>query len=324
VVVAGKTKSKARGRKDGGKDPDVVDLCRIADGKGFRLADHDPAAIPFRGLRKLSGDDLEARSRAFIQARLPELHDAQTRLWAHDRWAVLIVLQAMDAGGKDGVIRHVMSGVNPQGCRIENFKQPTSHELDHDFLWRCSKALPERGGITIFNRSHYEEVLVARVHPEVLDRQRLPPETRGPGLWRRRYDSIVEFERHLVRSGTVVLKFFLHVSREEQRRRFLDRIAEREKHWKFSAGDVAERAHWDRYMDAYERAIRRTSTRWAPWHVVPADNKWAARAVVAEVVTRAISDLHHGFPEATPDQRAALAQAQALLEAEAANKGQKP
>jgi PPK2 family polyphosphate:nucleotide phosphotransferase len=295
---------------------DPVARCRIDDGRSFRLRDHDPAAVPFPALRGLAGKDLEKRSRAFVKERLDELTDAQRRLWAHDRWAVLIVLQAMDAAGKDGVIRHVMSGVNPQGCRVENFKQPSAEELDHDFLWRCAKALPERGSITIFNRSYYEEVLVVRVHPELLDRQRLPDETRGTALWRSRYESINAFERHLSRNGTRVLKFFLHVSRDEQRRRFLARIADREKHWKFSAGDVAERARWDDYMAAYEDAIRATSTPWAPWHVIPADAKWGARVLVADVVTEAIAGLHRGFPKATDAQRRALAEAKALLDAE--------
>jgi PPK2 family polyphosphate:nucleotide phosphotransferase len=295
---------------------DAVERCKIEKGERFRLKDHDPGASPFRELRGADGKSLEKRARKFLKEKLAELRKAQTLLWAHDRWSVLVVLQAMDAGGKDGVIHHVLSGVNPLGCRIHNFKQPSPEELDHDFLWRCNKALPERGMITIFNRSYYEEVLVVRVHPEYLDRQRLPPETRGPGLWRRRYDSINAFERHLVRNGTVVLKFFLNISKEEQRRRFLDRIAEREKHWKFAAGDVAERAHWDEYMDAYERAIRKTSTTWAPWHVVPADNKWAARSVVAEVVTRAISDLHHGFPKTNAELLRSLAEAKKSLDAE--------
>ncbi len=294
---------------------------RVDDGKGFRLPEHDPDEIPFRDLRGLRGKALEKGFRELVHRDREALTEAQRMLWAHDRWAVLIVLQAMDAAGKDGVIRHVMSGVNPQGCRVHNFKQPSAEELDHDFLWRTTKALPERGMITIFNRSYYEEVLVVRVHPEHLRAQRLPADLEGSGsdrsdLWRKRYESINAFERHLARNGTVVLKFFLNVSKEEQRKRFLQRIDDREKHWKFSAGDVAERGRWDDYMSAYEEAIRATSTAWAPWHVVPADHKWAARALVAEVVTHTIRRLHDAFPETTPEQKRALAEAKRALEDE--------
>jgi PPK2 family polyphosphate:nucleotide phosphotransferase len=231
-------------------------------------------------------------------------------------YAVLVVFQAMDAAGKDGMIKHVMSGVNPQGCQVFAFKAPSAEELDHDFLWRCVKALPERGRIGIFNRSYYEEVLVVRVHPEILARQKLPPGKRGKGFWEDRYESINDLERHLVRNGTVILKFFLHVSKDEQRRRFLDRIEDPEKHWKFSAGDVAERDHWDDYMEAYEDAIRATSTAWAPWYVIPADHKWVARALVADVLATTIRDLGLEHPAPTTEQKRALAEARRRLLAE--------
>ena len=213
-----------------------------------------------------------------------------------DHWGVLLIFQAMDAAGKDSAIEHVMSGVNPQGCQVFSFKAPSAEELDHDFLWRTHRALPERGRIGIFNRSHYEEVLVVRVHPEFLDKQNLPPALDRKTIWRERFESIRNFERHVARSGTAVLKFFLNVSRDEQRKRFLDRLEEPEKHWKFSTGDIAERALWDKYMAAYEDMIRETSRPEAPWYVVPADNKWFTRLVVAAAVVDAMENLDLKFP----------------------------
>jgi PPK2 family polyphosphate:nucleotide phosphotransferase len=219
---------------------------------------------------------------------------------------VLIVLQAMDAAGKDGTIKHVMSGVNPQGCQVFSFKQPSAEELDHDFLWRCARRLPERGRIGIFNRSYYEDVLVVRVHPELVEKRKLPPGRGGTRLWKARYDAINAFEHHLVRSGTVVLKFFLHLSKDEQKERFLERLDEPDKHWKFSAADVTERSHWDEYMEAYEDALDATSTKWAPWYVIPADRKWITRAVVADVIATTLRGLDLRHPEPSAEQRAAL------------------
>src|SRR5262249_34400069 len=209
------------------------------------------------------------------------LAEAQDLLYASDTYAILLIFQAMDAAGKDGTIKHVMSGVNPQGCQVFSFKHPSAEELDHTFLWRCTKVLPERGRIGIFNRSYYEEVLIVRVHPEILAAQHIPGAKPNDKLWRARYDDINCFERHLVQNGTVILKSFLNVSKEQQRQRFLERIRDPNKHWKFSDSDLGERAHWDDYMSAYEDAIEATSTEWAPWHVVPADHKWVSRAIVA-------------------------------------------
>ena len=230
----------------------------------------------------------------------------QEMLYAQDRWSVLVVFQAMDAAGKDSTIEHVMSGVNPQGVQVVSFKQPSSEELDHAFLWRISKAAPERGRIGIFNRSQYEEVLALKVHPELLEKQRLPAGDRGPDFWNGRYDDLNAFERHLDRNGTKVLKFFLHVSKDEQRRRFLARIDEPAKNWKFALSDVSERKRWDDYMAAYEKMIRRTSTPHAPWHVIPADNKWFTRLAVAATVVLAVEALKPEFPEFDESKRAEL------------------
>jgi len=272
------------------KPSDYVSRYRVENGDKFRLVDFDPAdtadlAIDKKDAKDLLADDVKG------------LSDLQERLYAADRWSLLLIFQAMDAAGKDGAIKHVMSGVNPQGCQVHSFKAPSSEELDHDFLWRTTKALPERGRIGVFNRSYYEEVLVVRVHQKMLEGQKLPTELKGDGIWRGRFDSIRDFERHLARNGTAVLKFFLHVSKDEQRKRFLDRIEEPGKRWKFSMGDVAERALWDKYMDAYEDMIRRTSTADAPWHVVPADNKWFTRLVVARTIVDKLEKLNPQFPK---------------------------
>jgi PPK2 family polyphosphate:nucleotide phosphotransferase len=230
---------------------------------------------------------------------------------------VLLVFQALDAAGKDGAIKHVMSGVNPQGCQVYSFKQPSSEDLDHTFLWRCMKALPERGRIGIFNRSYYEDVLVARVHPQVVAAQRLPSaRPKRKSFWAARYDDVNAFERHLERNGTLVLKFFLNVSKDEQRKRFLDRIEDPAKHWKFSSADLAERAFWDDYQRAYEQMLTYTSTPWAPWHVIPADHKWVSRALVANLIVRALEDLKLDYPVVTPEKKAQIEAARAQLEAE--------
>jgi PPK2 family polyphosphate:nucleotide phosphotransferase len=244
------------------------------------------------------GLDIEkAEAKAMLADGVERLAALQEKLYAQNRWAVLAVFQAMDAAGKDGAIKHVMSGINPQGCQVHAFKQPSAEELDHDFLWRVGKALPERGRIGIFNRSHYEEVLVARVHPEILARQRLPRQVLTKDIWQERFKSIRNFESHLARNGTLVLKFFLHISKEEQRKRFLARLEEPGKRWKFEMADVAERKLWDKYMQAYEDTIRHTSRPEAPWYVVPADNKGFARLVIAEAMVEAMEGLDLAFPK---------------------------
>ena len=265
----------------------------------------------------LSVDALKARAKEVLAQNLTDLEEAQSLLYADDRFAVLIVLQAMDAAGKDGTIKHVMSGVNPQGCQVFSFKKPSTEELDHNFLWRYMKSLPERGRIGIFNRSYYEDVLVVKVHPQLLGRQALGAKDKaGKKFWEERYEDINTFERHLVRNGTVILKFYLNVSKDEQKRRFLERLDRPEKNWKFSPSDLPERGFWDDYMVAYEDAIGATSTEWAPWYVIPADHKWVTRSVVADIITTAIRDLNLKYPEVTPEQRKLLAEARKKLEAE--------
>ncbi len=240
----------------------------------------------------------------------------QDKLYAQNRYALLVIIQAMDAAGKDGIIKHVMSGLNPQGCQVYSFKAPSPEELDHDYLWRCFKALPERGRIGIFNRSYYEEVLIVRVHPELLEGQRLPPQTVDRNLWKRRLDQINAFERYLVENGIVVLKFFLNISKAEQKKRFLERIDRAEKNWKFSESDVGERAFWNDYMRAYEDCFNHTSTEWAPWHIIPADAKWVTRIAVAAIISHTLEKLDLQYPKVTKEHRASLLKAKALLEAE--------
>ena len=265
---------------------------RIDKPDKFQLAKHDPAECCGLTLDK-------AAAKKMLTGGIDRLNELQQRLYASDNWSMLIVFQAMDAAGKDSVIKHVMTGLNPQGVEVHPFKAPSQEELDHDFLWRAGKRLPERGRIGIFNRSHYEEVLVVRVHPELLAKQKLPKQSVGKDLWQRRFDDIRGFERHLARNGTLILKFFLNVSREEQRKRFLDRIDEPAKRWKFSMGDVEERKLWDKYMDAYEDMIRHTSTPEAPWFVVPADQKWFTRLVVAAAMVNALDGLKLDYPKVT-------------------------
>jgi PPK2 family polyphosphate:nucleotide phosphotransferase len=273
----------------------------------FRLKDVDPADT-----LRLEDDD-KARAKRALQQGVAALAEMQDRLYAQDRWALLLIFQAMDAAGKDGAIKHVMSGVNPQGCQVYSFKAPSAEELDHDYLWRSMKCLPERGRIGIFNRSYYEETLVVRVHPEILARQHLPPDLVGGSIWKQRYKEMRNFERYLTGNGIVVRKFFLHVSRAEQRRRFLARIDDPSKNWKFSAADALERRHWREYMEAYEDTIRATATPEAPWYVVPADNKWFTRLVVAAAVVDALDSLDLEYPRVTKAQRKQLAAARAEL-----------
>jgi len=283
---------------------------RIKDGRGFRLRDIDPGDTG-----PLDAEDKAEAVEALAIGR-EALADLQDKLYAQDRWAVLLVFQAMDAAGKDGTIKHVMSGVNPQGCQVVSFKAPSAEELDHDFLWRCMRSLPERGRIGIFNRSHYEEVLVVKVHPEYLAAQKLPPRLDGKDVWKHRYQDIRAFERYLSRNGVLIRKFFLHVSRDEQKRRFLERIDEPEKNWKFSSADVKERGNWDKYMAAYQEMIRKTSTPQAPWYVVPADNKWYTRIVVQAAIVDALASLDLHYPIVGSDRLAQLAQAKQQLLAE--------
>lgn len=280
---------------------------RVERGKGFRLKDHKPDDTAGLDIRKSDAADLLRSGVEYLAAQ-------QDMLYAQDRWSVLCIFQAMDAAGKDGAIKHVFSGVNPQGCHVVSFKAPTSTELDHDFLWRHATALPSRGQIGIHNRSWYEEALVVRVHPAILEAQKLPPRLRGKRIWDERLEDIAAYERYLGRQGTVVLKFFLHVSPEEQRKRFLQRIEEPEKNWKFSPNDVAERRHWDDYQKAYEAAIRATATPEAPWYVVPADRKWFTRLVVVAAISRALEGLELHYPKVTEAQRRALLQAREELD----------
>ena len=285
----------------------LLDRYRIAKGKGFRLKDVHPADTA--GLKSQFKDE----AKALLQQGVQTLAEMQDKLYAQDRWSLLLVFQAMDAAGKDGTIKHVMSGVNPQGCEVASFKAPSSEELDHDFMWRCMPWLPNRGHIGIFNRSYYEEVLVVRVHPEFLDGQKLPLELVTKRIWEERYEDINNFERYLARNGTVIRKFFLHVSRKEQKKRFMERLDEPEKNWKFSAADVRERAHWNEYMEAYEDMIRATATPHAPWYVVPADNKWFTRLVVAAAVVEAMEGLNLRYPKVDKKKRAELAAARERL-----------
>ena len=281
---------------------------RIDSGKDFRLKDINP--------RDTGHLDSRAEADAVLANGVHRLSELQDKLYAQDRWAVLLIFQAMDAAGKDGTIKHVMSGVNPQGCQVYSFKAPSAEELDHDFLWRTSRCLPERGRIGIFNRSYYEELLVVRVHRELLERQRLPAELVSKTIWKDRAEDINAFERYLTRNGIVIRKFFLHVSKKEQRRRFLSRLEDRHKNWKFSMADARERDHWTDYMHAYEDMIRRTSTKEAPWHVVPADNKWFTRMVVAATIVETLESLDLRYPKVDRDKRRELSAVRKALVAE--------
>ena len=280
---------------------------RVTDGKGFRLQNIDPGDT-----LDLASED-KPRAKEALAMGVEALAELQDMLYAQDRWAVLLIFQAMDAAGKDGTIKHVMSGVNPQGCQVYSFKSPSAEELDHDFLWRCMKYVPERGRIGIFNRSYYEETLVVRVHPEFLEKQTLPPELVTKDIWKERFQDIRGFERYLTRNGIVIRKFFLHVSKGEQKRRFLERLENPEKNWKFSANDIKERASWSDYMAAYEDMIRHTSTEEAPWYVVPADNKWFTRIVVAAAVIETLDSLNLQYPKVGKEKLEELAAAKRAL-----------
>jgi PPK2 family polyphosphate:nucleotide phosphotransferase len=280
---------------------------RVIDGGGFRLNDVDPGDI--LGFKS----EAKPRAKEALQIGVTALAELQDMLYAQDRWAVLLIFQAMDAAGKDGTIKHVMSGVNPQGCQVFSFKSPSIEDLDHDFLWRCMKCLPNRGHIGIFNRSYYEEVLVVRVHPEFLARQKIPPALVTKDIWQERYQDIRSFERYLFRNGIKVVKFFLHVSKKEQKRRFLERAEEPEKNWKFSASDMAERDHWNEYQDAYEDMIRNTATKDSPWYVVPADNKWFTRVVVGAAIVETLASLDLAYPKVDKVRLEEIAKAKKVL-----------
>lgn len=280
--------------------------------EGKKLKDYDPSYTA------------DIKSKEECQERLKEgvkkLAELQDKLYAHDKYSLLIIFQAMDAAGKDGTIKHVMSGVNPQGCQVKSFKAPSSEELDHDYLWRCIKALPERGNIGIFNRSYYEEVLITRVHPEILKFQKLPNLPENPledeKFWERRYEEINNFEKRMVNNGTHILKFFLHVSKEEQKRRFLDRINDPTKNWKFTINDIKERAYWKDYQDAYQRILEKTSTKYAPWYVIPADKKWFMRTAVCDIIVDKLKSLDLKYPKVSEAQLADLEKAKIMLENE--------
>jgi len=281
---------------------------RITDGKEFRLKHIDP-----EDTLHLKSED-KPKAQEALKNGVELLTQLQDKLYAQDRWSVLLIFQAMDAAGKDGAIKHVMSGINPQGCQVFSFKAPTSEDLDHDYLWRCMKHLPERGRIGIFNRSYYEETLIVRVHKEILDKQKLPEKLVTKHIWDERFQDIRNFEKYLTRNGTIVRKFFLHISEDEQKKRFLERIDNPEKNWKFSSADAKERGHWNEYMKAYEDMIRNTATKESPWYVVPADNKWFTRLVVAAAVIDALASLDLRYPEVGEEKLKELTEAKNLLQ----------
>jgi PPK2 family polyphosphate:nucleotide phosphotransferase len=294
----------------------IIKRLLVEPGTPAGLAERDPAWRGGKEFEELSAEKLTGTAKEVLRQGVRELSDAQELLWASDTYALLVVFQALDAAGKDSTIEHVMSGVNPQGVQVVSFKQPSSEDLDHDFLWRINKALPERGRIGIFNRSHYEEVVALRVHPEWLESQKLPTGLRDSRFWEGRFEDINAFEHHLDRSGTKIVKFFLHVSRAEQKRRFLARLDTPGKEWKFRASDVAERAHWDEYMRAFEDAITATSTPWAPWYVIPADHKNVMQAMVARILVETVHSLGLSWPEVSDKDRARHAEARRQLEVE--------
>jgi PPK2 family polyphosphate:nucleotide phosphotransferase len=287
---------------------EVAGEFRVSKGKNFQLKDFDPGDT-----LEFNKEEHKPRAKEVLASGVAALAELQDKLYAQDRWAVLLIFQAMDAAGKDGAIKHVMSGVNPQGCQVYSFKSPSAEDLDHDYLWRCMKCLPNRGHIGIFNRSYYEEVLVVRVHREFLEKQKLPPELISKRTWDERFEDIRNFEQYLARNGVVVRKFFLHVSKKEQKRRFLARIDDPLKNWKFSSNDANERDYWDDYMSAYEEMIRNTATSYAPWYVIPADNKWFTRVAVAAGVIDTLTDLKLEYPKVNPKKLNELAAARQKL-----------
>lgn len=300
----------------------IVEEFRVQPGSKVHLKEFDTSWSGKNFLGDLDKAQLKARSEALLLESRQRLAQAQALLSVQDNYAILAVFQAMDAGGKDGAIKHVFSGVNPEGCQVTSFKSPSAEELDHTYLWRCAKAVPERGKIGIFNRSHYEETLVARVHPAILANQKLPPRLYdlarkdNQAFWQERYADINDFERHLARNGTIVIKFFLHISKDEQKQRFLDRLQDPAKHWKFSLGDLDERAYWDAYMKAFDDTLEATSTAWAPWYIIPGDYKWSARALISQILTDAILNLNLDYPKLSPEREKELQDARNQLMAE--------
>ena len=299
---------------------EIIDRCQAPPDTRVRLEDYDPGWRGSKEMRDLLGDAEEEEQKQhaleILEQNRKKLGEAQARLHAQDTYGVLVIFQAIDAAGKDGAIQHVMSALDPQATQVVSFKTPSAEELDHDFLWRCYKALPTRGQIGIFNRSHYEEALVVKVHPEFLEGQNLPPGKRGKKFWRQRYQSINDFERHLACSGFEVVKFFLYISKEEQKKRFLARLDDPQKNWKFSTADLAERDLWDDYIRAYEDTLSATSTPWAPWYIIPGDHKWIARMLVAEILARRIGELGVEYPEPSEEEAAGLEAVQQELAAE--------
>lgn len=291
----------------------ITEFFRVSPGRGVKLSDHHTGWAQTAELAELGRETVKERAQAILRSEQQELSDHQELLYADNRYSLLVIFQGMDASGKDGTIRHVMSGINPQGCRVSSFKQPSAEELDHTFLWRYAKCVPERGCIGIFNRSWYEEVLILRVHPDLLETQQLPAGKRGKSFWQQRYEDINAFEQHLVRNGTQVVKILLNISKAEQKKRFLERLERPEKHWKFSAADIGERRYWSEYMQAYEDALEATSTEGAPWYIVPADQKWVARSIVASILTDTISRLKLRYPEPSAEQKAEFAAAREEL-----------
>ena len=292
----------------------IIEKFHVTPGKKFRLKDYDSG---WSGDGKLPKAKRKELAEEVLSQDVTALAEAQEMLYADDSWSLLVIFQAMDAAGKDSTIKHVMTGINPQGCQVYSFKHPSAEELDHNFLWRSYKSLPERGRIGIFNRSYYEEVLIVKVHPELVAAQRIPDaDAADKEFWEHRYEDIVNFERHLTRNGTAIVKLFLHISKDKQRERFVDRINDPSKHWKFAAGDLQERSYWDDYMAAYEDCISETSTEFAPWYVIPADHKWVSRALVAAILTETIKSLGLKWPRVSDEQKRQIAEAKRLLEPE--------
>jgi PPK2 family polyphosphate:nucleotide phosphotransferase len=296
------------------KEEKYKGFIRVKPGEKIRLKDCPTGWAQTEALKKIGKVDSKNNARRLLEQDLAELAEVQQLLYVDDRYSLLIVFQAMDSAGKDGTIKHVMSGINPQGCQVFSFKQPSVEELNHNFLWRYMKSVPERGRIGIFNRSYYEDVLVVKVHPERL--QQLPDGKKNQAFWEARYQDINAFEQHLTRNGTMILKFYLHLSKKVQKKRFMERLDRPEKNWKFSASDLAERERWDDYMSAYEQAINSTSTEWAPWHIIPADDKWAMRAAVGDIITTRLKNLDLSYPLLTDAQIKLLAEARKQLENE--------
>jgi len=297
----------------------VAEQFKVPAGKKVDLAACEPDWVP-KWTQKLEDKEgknaVKKQAFALLEDNRQKLANMQELLWASDTYSMLIILQGMDAAGKDGLIKHVMSGVNPQGCQVYGFKTPSEEELEHNFLWRCTKALPERGRIGIFNRSYYEDVLIVKVRPEILEKQKLPPGPRNNSFWNKRYEDINTFERHLFRNGTIILKFFLHISKNQQKQRLLKRLEDPDKNWKFSHSDLLERAKWKEYMEAYEDVLAATSTEWAPWYIIPADKKWVTRTSVSDIIVSQIERLNLKYPTLNEEQAAAIKQAKTDIEKE--------